>query len=696
MAKSIAERNAKIHSESIADFDKVQSAQYEERMQSLQDRRFYSIAGAQWEGDWGLQFENKPKLEINKIHLSVIRVINEYRNNRVTVDFVPVDGSPSDDFADVCDDMYRACEQKSVADEAYDNAFEEAVGGGMGAFRLTTKYDDDEDPDNEEQNICIEPITDADSCVFFDLDAKRQDKSDAKQCWVLTPMTIDAYIDEWNDDPASWPKSIEQVQFDWYRPNLVYVAEYFKVEEKRETIVIFEGIQGDERKVMLADIEDTENDIARVLDATGYKEVRRRKLKKKYVHKWIMSGGGILEDCGIIAGKYIPIVPVYGKRWFVDGLERWMGHVRLAKDAQRLMNMQRSKLAELSATSSLEKPIFTPEQMAGHQDMWENSNIRDYPYYLLNPMTDQNGQQIPAGPIAYTKSPDMPPVMAALLQITEQDLQDLLGNQQAGEQLQPNLSGKAIELIQTRLDMQSFIYMSNFSKAIKRAGEIWLSMSKDIMVEEGRKVKGIARGGEPRPIELNKPMLDKKTGAAVIENDFSNASYDVVPQVGPSSDSRRAATVRALTGMMQITQDPDTLQVLSSMAMMNMEGEGISEVRSFFRQKLLRMGAIKPTDEEAQQLQAEAQNQQPDAQQEYLQAAAAQADAEGKRANADTVLKIKQAEKAEADTANAYANAAKTASDIDAQHQQQALEVIDRFTGNAQQEPQEVQPPAQA
>jgi hypothetical protein len=35
---------------------------------------------------------------------------------------------------------------------------------------------------------------------------------------------------------------------------------------------------------------------------------------------------------------------VYGKRWFVDNIERCMGHVRLAKDPQRLKNMQLSKL----------------------------------------------------------------------------------------------------------------------------------------------------------------------------------------------------------------------------------------------------------------------------------------------------------------------------------------------------------------
>ena len=123
-------------------------------------------------------------------------------------------------------------------------------------------------------------------------------------------------------------------------------------------------------------------------------------------------------NAGYIAGKCIPIVVVYGKRWFVDNIERCMGHVRLAKDAQRLKNMQLSKLGEISALSSVEKPILVPEQVAGHQMMWAEDNLKDYPYLLINPITDQNGNQAVSGPVAYTRSAAIPPAMAALLQIT--------------------------------------------------------------------------------------------------------------------------------------------------------------------------------------------------------------------------------------------------------------------------------------
>jgi len=676
------QRLANLHSEALAQFDDVQTALRDERLQCLQDRRFYSLAGSQWEGPlWDL-YENKPKFEVNKIMLSVIRIINEYRNNRITVDYVSKDGQENDKLAEVCDGLYRADEQASVADEAYDNAFEEAVGGGIGAWRLRTVYEDEENDEDDRQRIRIEPIFDADSSVFFDLGAKRQDKSDAKYCYVVTSMTRQAYKDTWGDDPTDWPKIIHQYEFDWCTPDVVYVAEYYKVEEKTETIRIFQNIAGEEERYTQQDFANDET-LEETLSAIGTVEVRQKRVKRKRVRKYIMSGGKVLEDAGYIAGKCIPIVVVYGKRWFVDNIERCMGHVRLAKDAQRLKNMQLSKLGEISALSSVEKPILTPEQVAGHQVMWSEDNLKDYPYLLINPITDQNGNQAVSGPVAYTRAPNIPPAMAALLQITETDMQDILGNPAGADKMVSGMSGKAVEMIQTRVDMQAFIYMSNFAKGMKRCGEIWLSMAKEVYIEDKRKMKTIAPTGEAGMVELMQPSIDQQTGEVVMENDLSSATFDVVAEVGPSSTSKREATVRALTGMLQITNDPETAQVITAMAMMNMEGEGISDANAYFRKKLLRMGVVKPTDDEAQELMAEMQGQPQDPNAMYLQAAAEEATAKAAQARATTVKTIADAELSRAKTVE-------TLSNVDMDSQDHALNLAEQIGGFVQQQAQPV------
>ncbi len=668
---------AQIHQEAMSQFDNIQSALRDERLQCLQDRRFYSIAGAQWEGPLGEQFENKPKFEVNKIHLAVIRIINEYRNNRITVDFVSKEGEEYDKLADLCDGLYRADEQDSGAEEAFDNAFEEAVGGGFGAVRLRTAYEDEEDDENEKQRIRIDPIYDADSSVFFDLDAKRQDKADAKFAFVITSMTRDAYEAEWNDDPSSWPKDIHQYEFDWLTPDVVFVAEYYRLEEVKETVRIFETIDGEEERYSQADFEADES-LEETLQAIGSREVRQKRVKRTKVRKYILSGNAVLDDCGYIAGKAIPVVPVYGKRWFVDNVERCMGHVRLAKDAQRLKNMQLSKLGEISALSSVEKPILTPEQVAGHQMMWAEDNLKNYPYLLINPITGPDGSQQVGGPVAYTRSAVIPPALAGLLQLTEQDMNDILGNPQGADKMVANISGKAVEAIQSRVDMQTFIYMSNQAKLVRRVGEIWLGMARDVYVEPGRKMKTVGLMGEMGSVELMKPTIDEETGEIENENDLSEASFDVVSSVGPSFVSRREATVRSITNMIAVSDDPETRQVLTSMAMMNMEGEGIDDVRTYFRKKLVNLGVLKPTEEESQEMMAAMQNQPQDPNAVFLQAAAEEAVAKAAKARADTVETVASAELKRAQTIE-------TLSKVDLQEQKQAMEAAQMLGGMLQQ-----------
>jgi uncharacterized protein YdaT len=671
MSITKAERLAKVHETALASFDRIQSALRDERLQCQQDRRFYSIAGAQWEGNLGAQFENKPKFEVNKIQLAVTRIVND----RVDVLFIPKDGTENDELTDSINGLFRADEQDSNAEEAYDNAFEEGTAGGFAGVRLRAVYEDEYDEDNDYQRIRIEPIFDADTSLYSDLNAKRQDKADATEAYLITAWSRSTYIETFGDDPTTWPKAVQTSMFDWFTQDVVYVAEYYKIEETSSKVITYEDLHGALSKYHESELNE---ELTTQLEATGHKVVNQRKVKQRRVHKYLMSGGKVLEDQGYIAGRCIPLAPYYGKRWYINNIERCMGHVRPATDAQRLKNMQLSRLGELAATSPNRIPIVTPEQIAGHEVMWQELNVKNYPYICLNPITDQNGNEVAGAPLGYLEPPTVPPAMAALLEITEQDMQDLLGNQQAAEELPNNTSGIAVELIQNKLDMQTFIYMSNFAKMKKRVGEIWLSMAQDVYVEDGRKMKTLDHHNKVSQVILGEPDVDEKTGRTIFLNNLQGAKLEATVVVGPSSESRRASVVRALTNMVQITDDPETKQVLSSMAIMNMEGEGINDIRMYFRKKLVTMGVLSPTDDEQAQMKQAAN--QPDPQSQYLAAAAKQAEAEAVSANADTILKLAKADQAKADTA-------KTISEIsqaDRDHSLRAVETLHKVISSQQ------------
>lgn len=654
MALSKSEKLARVHARMVKRFDRVWPAQREERIQALSDRRFYIIAGAMWEGSLEQQFENLPKMELNKVAQSIMRIEGEYRQNRMTVRFRPEPGvqrrsKAADSAASTANSLYRADARRSAGSEALDNAFIEGVGGGMGGARIRAVAENPEDEEDERQRLCIEPIHDADTRLFFDDNAKLSTKADARWGILITPFSRDAYEEEYDDDPASWPIDITQREFDWSTPDFVFVAEYYELETVLTEMVVFTHINGTEERLAADELEDED---LRRLSAIGAIESRRYRAKLDRCHKYIANGAKVMEDCGRIPGTCIPLIPYYAQRQVVDGVERFRGHVRTSKDAQRLKNMLASKLAEISSGNIQERPIFTPEQINGHQTLWAEDNVKRNPYLLINPMVNKRtGEILPSGPVAYSKPPGIPPSLGALLELSEMDMRDMLGSQEQAEKIQSNVSEDTVLTVQQRLDQRTFIYMSNFQSFIERLAQVWLSAAKDIYVEDGRLVAGDDAEGEPQSIKLRSQVAGP--AGAYLAGDLEGNKLDVVASFGPASSTRRAATVRQLRDVMAEIQDPALQSILSSAALMNMEGEGMEEFRPYFRKKLVAEGVLEPTDEERAEMDAAAKQKQDDPEATYLRSLAEQAVADAVKKRADTILSLAKAQEASAKAAAA-------------------------------------------
>jgi hypothetical protein len=170
-------------------------------------------------------------------------------------------------------------------------------------------------------------------------------------------------------------------------------------------------------------------------------------------------------------------------------------------------------------------------------------------------------------------------------------------------------------------------------------------------------MKQVGPQGETEPVEMMRPVL--VDGVQSYENDIGKAKFDVTVDVGPSFTSRRDATVRAVSGMLQFITDPQDAQVLQGVALMNMDGEGLEDARRYFRRKLVAMGVVEPTEKEIAEQQAAAQQaaqQPPSAQDQYLASEAGKADAQAAQARATTVKTIADAGLSEAKTVETLAN----------------------------------------
>lgn len=657
---------AELHSEALAQFQDSYDLTFETRERSIADRRFVNIPGAMWDWDEAEDFENRIKLEVDQISPILLRIRNEHKQNRIAAEFRAKDGSDNDELADLCAGRYRADTMDQVGIDARDNAFQEAVEGGFGAVRLRTDYESKEKGYNK---VCLDPINDAALRAFFDANSKLPDKSDADHAYLLTPYTRRAFERKWPGKATTWPHEIKTPQFKWFggTADPIMVAEYYVKEDAPETWRVFEMPEEFEAEpVELMDPD--EGEVADLL-AQGYIEGEPIKREGQRVHKYILSGAEILEDCGIIAGKEIPIAVQWGHRTVIDHVEYFRGDVSKARDSQITHNMQVSAVAEAAALSGPEEVILPDVMVAPYLEEWSDAPRARRGYRRLAVVTNPDGSLQMPGPLGYTKSPAVPEAVGALIQLTESAIDKVMGNVQNAEQVEPDLSGVALELIQARIDMRTFGHLDEAAKMERRIATIWLSMAADVYVEKGRKLKTVSPTGQTGQAELMRPILNKD-GKVERELDFAKADYDIVAEVGPSSSTKRMALFRSASTMAMRATDPQQAALWGLVAVMNYEGEGLADVREWARKQLVAMGAMKPTKQDLleQQQAAAAQGEaQPDPNMMLAGAMAAEAEAKAVKAQAET-------EKAVAQTEGLRAETAATLAQIPLDQQAQAVE----------------------
>lgn len=636
---------AKVHKRAIARFDECALPQLEMRRLSLEARRFVSIPGAQWDGLWGEQFDKSIKVEVNKVGRGVEKIETDYRENRIAPDFRP-DGKDADqDTADMLDGLLRADSYRFKAQQARDNAFMEAVRGGFGAYRLTNEWEDPSDKGNDFQRINPAGIiVDADQCVFFDANSKLYDKSDARFAFVITAWTRDAVEEEFGETSLTeWPaEMLLPVYRDWFTTDVVRIAEYWEVENRDETLwIATHKLSAEERRYWANEL--VEGQVGQ-MRAQGWQMSKQTRPRRR-VHKYVMSGAEVLEDRGTIAGEHIPVVPVYGKRLYVDNVERFKGYVQDKMDSQRVYNAQVSKLTETASLAPREIPIFAAEQMPPHlAEQWANMNIERHPYALVEPLRDENGGIVAAGPIGKVEPPQVPQVQAALLQISNTDLMEELAD--GADEVKANTSAEAMDIAASRVDAKSGIYLDNMRQSVQREAEIYLSMASEIYADEGREVETMSEDGDDGRAILMEPVTDATTGAHRLRNDLQRGKYKVIASVSEATATRRDKTVRSMLGTAEIAikaGDTELAQAALYNAVLNQDGEGISDLHQYVRKKAVAAGYVEPNEEEKAAMEQAAESQQPDPTAQALMAQA-------KELDASAGLKLAQTEKTAAET----------------------------------------------
>jgi hypothetical protein len=660
--------------------DKAYTYSQVTRDRAADDLVFYWITN--WDDTLLSESQLQYRGEFNIIRKAGRQILSDLASNPVQVDFDPINET-RDDSADILDGIYMSSDVFNTSKEAYGNGQQEAVVCGVGAWELYTDYVSTR-TGNKDQVIRRRPIYEANNTVFWDPNAKLLDKSDGKYVSVLSAYSEDGYRDlvydlTGEELPENISESFKHPEHSYIFPwaggesKKIYVTNFYIREKVKEKILIMEDPFGQTRIMRESELEPVMDEL---IDA-GFEVESEKEIERWKVTKYIASGVDILAVYEI-AGEHIPVVPVYGEHAYVEGEEHYEGVTRLAKDPQRLRNFQMSYLADIVSRSPRTKPIFFQEQVAGFEDMYDESGIdNNYPYLLQNRKSG-DGQDLPIGPVAVMPEQPMPQSLIASIALSREAVADVANPGVPQDVADPDLSGKAVLALQSRMDQQSTVYQDNFKHAKRRDGEIYASMATEVY-DVPRKVKITLPDGSMKEAQIMETIIDEETGDIVTLNDLSQAEFEVYSKIGPSYSSKKEQTLDRLTSIHQAMNPADSMyQPIMLKIFELMDGVNFDDVREYARKQLLLSGIREPeTDEDKMLLeQHAAAGQQPSAEMVLAmaedkkgQAALMKEQREGIKLNFE--VQDKQADnqidafKAQTDRMNTQIKAEETGADID-------------------------------
>ena len=652
------------------------------------DIRFIGVTGGMWEDyleKTHSENSDRARLEFDMTSERLFTFVGEQTKNRAGVIYEPDDMKTTDDDAELLTGVYRGDFRENGGKPSQDNAVFEAATCGFGAIQLSEQFVDEEDPENDNQEIIWKTVHSAHDHVIFDANAKEANKSDSRWVTKLTGFTPKAFKAKYPDTAevsAFTPTTDYQSALDWYSVEQVYVAERYEIKQIKEDVSVWQNVELNQiRAYPLDELEDVKGE----LEVTGWEFVRERQIKRQIVEKSIFTGQEFLQKPKRIAGKYLPIIPIYAYRVFIGGKEYYWGLVRKLMDGNRALNTLISQLTETSAASANSINLYLNDQVEGHEN--ELADNTDKAYQVINPAMDDNGNLIAAGPVGRIDPPMVDQsAMAAIGMITNHLLQKSGDNQDA---LNPDVSGKAVNALIQRHNLSTQFIMENIVQSMAQVGRVYRSKAGDLYTRSMMK-KAISADGTLRTVELNQVSLDTQNGNAININDLSRGRFSTTVDVGQSYETQQEATVESIERLIEKLPEGDPLQGPAiSMWINNIRGTGLEPLKKLNRMNMIKSGLVDAeTDDEKQML--EQSQQQKDPNQDLLAAAAQQQLAEAANLNAKTqgqqavsAKTMAEAMETQADTQSTKAKTAEVVVDINERLQaNQAAQVFRRFAQN--------------
>jgi len=567
-------------------FDRAEEHEQDNRLAYRADTLFVR-ARDQWPEEIRQQREQegRPCLTIDKLGPVVRQVVNDARQNKPSIKVHPVDSHGDPETAEIINGLIRNIEYTSNADVAYDTAVECATGGGFGYIRVGIDYAYD---DSFDLDITINRVANPLS-VYGDPNSTAADSSDWNDAFVVDRLSReefqrqypDAVVTDWDSD--AWT----EITGDWLNEDGVLVAEWWTREPSEKILVK----STDGRTFNEKDLTE-DPDLALALE-TGLITLAtddmgqpiRRVVKCHKVFQRIMTGAEVLSEREW-PGKYIPISPVYGDEFWIDGKRFLRSLINGAKDAQQMLNFWRTSGTELVALAP--RVPFIGEEGAFDTDIerWNTANTKSHPFLEYT-----KGKQPPQ------RQPLDGGAAAGALQEAlnaSDDIKSITGIYDASLGARSNeTSGRAIMARQREGDVSTFHFIDNLSRAIRHTGRIIIDLIPHVY-DAPRIVRVIGEDGSQKAQQINapapvmgedgKPEVDEFGQAVMALHDLTAGKYDLTVSTGPNYTTQRQETADQ---MMQLIQAyPAAAPLVGDILVKSLDWQGADEIAERIRRMI--------------------------------------------------------------------------------------------------------------
>ena len=564
--------------------EKCKKSDSHNRLAAVEDLKF--LQGDQW--DLGerqrRKDKNRPCLQINVLPKYSKQVCGEMRKNKSRIKVRPVDSKGDIHLAKIREGLIYNIEYLSDAESIYDYAGKMLVDCGYGAWRICTRW-------TEEncflQEIYMEPILNP-FTVYFDPMSKRYDHSDANYCFIVTKMEQEDFDDAYGKknrpggDIIDGPTLGVKDELYWDRDS-VTVAEYFYVEKEEKKMAKLSDGQIMEKKeadLYIASVKESyaktkaDYDEKRMSDPTlpvrddlgednAPTIVDERTMEERHI-KWArITGTKILEEKDW-PGHFIPVVLVTGEETNIEGKRYIKGLIRDGKDPQKLLNTWHTSACETIALAPKAPWQATARMIEGYEQDYLNANEDNLPVMLYN--IDPAEPQAKPSRLQPGQAPQ---AIFAEISRAQQSIKDCIGlyNADVGDTSNEHLrdvSGKAIMARQMPGDTATFVFPDNMNKGIIYGGKIINDLipaiydtERDVRLRNaddsteasvpinttvGKAVESVKESPQQfSGMNLGKlKQASKENGPNAPFNDITIGKYDVVISSGPNTATQRA------------------------------------------------------------------------------------------------------------------------------------------------------------